>query len=438
MPLTLTPHVHIGFPVNPDERLFILGVSQLGAGDVLAAAGSGYVEVTDRLDGNKLEPIHIARGRSSPLGDYETSKCTLNFRNDDGRFDPLNLNGPYVAAGETLVRCGRRVLVTMERSDGTVEARFAGQIESYAPDVSIRGWPTMTIECEGPMALMARINPDASTPTGEGEDSGARQARLADIAEVADGDRDFQTGDNTLQATTAAQNILTEMRLTAASESPLGGFYEKRTGQLAHDNRRAPLDETRQREVQATFAPPGVADTLPYTDLRPAFDKQRLRNDVHAARVGGESVIVQDDASIALHGLYTDRRTDLIVDDDNQVAYWVQWRALLFGDAEYRYDSVSLDALACTDAQLDDMAEAMIARELRDRIAVMEQIEYRSSSDVLSTRSNTVEVFVEHIDEWIGWQSYRMDLDLSSAEKLSDPFVLGVSVLGGTDRLMPL
>lgn len=441
MPLPVTFHVQIGFPIDPSERLFILDHSLLDGGDVLAGSTGGFEDVTDRLDGDDLEPIHITHGgRPSPLSDYGQSHATVKFRNDHGDFDSLNLAGEFVTAGVSLVRVERRIWIYVQFADGTIEDRFAGFIKSYTPDISVRGWPTMTVECEGWFPNLSTFDPDAQSPVGEGDDSGARVNRVLDNADVPDGDRSIRTGNATLQETTLAQDPLTECRLVAASESPFGGFFENRHGELQLDPRRAIVTDTTSREPQATFGPPGNgAGVLPYVRLVPKQDIDRLRNDISAARAGGSAQTSQDATSIATFFHRRDKRTDLLLQTDDDVAQWVGWRALLFGAGdEYRYEAIEVDCLACPDSQLTAMAAFLAVSEVRTRIAVLEQIVYRNASDVEFTRTNTREVFIEQIDEWIGWKSWRQTWDVSDAEILGTSyFILDSSLLDGTDVLAP-
>lgn len=433
--------LRIGFPSNPDERIFVLDVSLLDGDDVLAQPGDGFEDVTEWLNGDDRWPIKIKRGRSSPRSDWPSGKATIELRNTDGRFDPLNLEGPYVLAGETLVECGRRVWITAELDDGTVEDRFYGQVESYTPGLDDRGWPTMTIECAGPSAYLAAFDPGAVAAVGAGEDSGARYHRILDNAGVPDGDRDIATGDSTLQATTLAQNALTECKLVAASE--YGAFYENRHGRFQGDNRRAVIEVPRMATPRATFGPQDAvniaAGILPYVSLTPTKDKDRLINDTALGRTGGTIQTDEDAESKAKFFTYTRRRTDLLLETDLEVAEQGEWDLLLYSGAEYRYDAIRISALAAPDEQIVDMVAFMLEAELRDRVAVLEQVRYfETDVDTVGwVRENTEEVFVERIDERISWNEWEMDLGLASAQKLTDLFILDVSLLDGDDVLAP-
>ncbi len=431
-----TFRVWLGFPTNPSDRLFILDLSLLDGGDVLAPDGGGFVDVTDRLDGDVDEPIHTVRGAPSPLTDYATGRATVRFRNN-GDLDPLNLDGEYVLSGETLVRVRRRLMVTAELADGSVEERFHGYVDSFDPDFDSRGWPIMVVEASGVFARLSTLDPAATTPVGAGEDSGARIDRVLDNAEVPDGERDIAVGDSTLQATTLAQPPLTEARNAAASE--MGAFYEDRSGHHHFDNRRARLTEARQATPQATFGPPGYPDSFPYQRLVPKLDDKRLRNDASIARVGGATQTAEDAESITRYWRSRDRRTDLVLETDSDVADWAAWRVLLYGDVEYRYESVLIDVQACPDDTQDDLVAYLIRSELRDRLEVVEQITYYPDDDPAAplVRENTAEVFVERVEEWIGPWSWRVAFGLSDAEPFTDLFTLDVSLLDGGDRLAP-
>lgn len=439
-----TFHVYIAFPTDPSSRIARFDISTFD-GDVFADDDEDFIEVTDRLDSTLTEPIHLRGGRESPLSDYDTRFAQIVLRNDDGRFDPLNLDGPYVSGGESFVKLGRRMQVTAELADGSVESRFYGQVDRMIPGVNEPGWPTMTIEAKGLFAVLARSDPLASAPTGAGETAGDRYDRLCDIPGIPDSDRNFSTGLRALQATTTALPTLTECRLVAATESPLGGFYEARDGRLNGDQATDVLTASRSATPRVTLGPPGVADTLPYVELVPAFDKKQLENDVSIAAVGGNSRTGEDASSISSYLRYPGKRTDLLFANDEDVERRVIDELYFFAEPRYRYDSVTISCNAGSDAVASDLIDFMATSELRDRVAVLEQIDYPGDpladdyDPVTSpfTRETTEEVLIEHIDEWIGESSWRQTLTLSSARAISNVAYFDVSDFDGSDVFAP-
>lgn len=442
MPVAGFPTIHVlaGFPSEPGERYFTLDVSLLDGDDVLAPDGGGFVEITDRLAG-ELEPIDGVRGRSSPLQDYGAGRFAIRCRNLDGDLDPINLAGDYVLGGVSLIECGRRMQVLVELADGTIEERLTGHVESYEPDLSDPEHPVMVIECAGQFVPLARVDPAASVPSGGGELSGARQHRILDVAGVPDADREIDAGLVAVQETTLAQPSLTEARLTSATESPLGGFYETRAGRLAHDGRLAPMTKARMRSPRATFGPLNAANkaagVLPYVSLSPIKNKDLLINSALIARTGGEAQTGIDATSIAKFFEHMHRRTDLLHLTDLESAAYVDALLSLFTECDYRYQSVTIDLNAVPDDQVDDMVAFMSTCDVRDRIAVLEQVTYWDG-DTPTVRENLEEVFIERIDEHIGFDSWRMTFELWSARAFTDVFTLDVSLLDGTDVLGPL
>src|SRR5438552_2223482 len=91
-----------------------------------------------------------------------------------------------------------------------------------------------------------------SAAVGAGERSGARISRLADLGNWSAGDRDIDTGNVVLQATTLAQNLLQEMQIVELSE--LGFLYISEDGKLTFDNRHVLFESSRSNTVQQTFS----------------------------------------------------------------------------------------------------------------------------------------------------------------------------------------
>lgn len=91
--------LHIELGLTAETGAFILDSSLLD-GPATLGGDLGYVwtDVTDWVEGSAT----ITRGSASATGPYMRyggGRATFTLDSMDGRFDPTNLGGPYVAAG---------------------------------------------------------------------------------------------------------------------------------------------------------------------------------------------------------------------------------------------------------------------------------------------------------------------------------------------------
>ncbi len=74
--------------------------------------------------------IRISRGRKPNQRRTQTAQCALTFRNDDKRFAPRNINGPYAG----LLRRNTPLRVSVDPGSG-LSRRFTGRVPSWVPQV---------------------------------------------------------------------------------------------------------------------------------------------------------------------------------------------------------------------------------------------------------------------------------------------------------------
>src|SRR6266496_2444913 len=118
-------------PVQPGDVLILNDVS-LGMLDTGTLGGdTEWSDLSNYIRSCSI--THPANRQQGPLYTYPPSTMAANLRNEDGRFDPDNLAGPYVAAGETeltaMVPVRSRVLWA-----GTEYPLYYGYTDSWGDD----------------------------------------------------------------------------------------------------------------------------------------------------------------------------------------------------------------------------------------------------------------------------------------------------------------
>lgn len=261
------------------------------------------------------------RGATRAIGPtlrYESGAATLVLRNDDRRFDPTNLAGPYTAGGVTQVEPMRAVRLRATW-DGVTYPLWQGygdwRVSYDGPNSSL----VTLVAADAFMVFAGEDRTALGSPVGGGELSGARINRILDAIGWAAGDRRVAAGDSTMQATTLSDDVLAELLLTADSES--GEFYIDAQGHVVFRNRLALFEESRSTTVQATFGDDQTQPTeLPYADATLTYDAASIYNRISLARKGGTAQVVEDTGSIQQYLARTHRRTDLLLETDAEVA----------------------------------------------------------------------------------------------------------------------
>lgn len=354
---TLTTEVAFGATPTTESALFddstrgLFDTAKFGASD-------SYVDISaDHIS------IIIDRGRQRRLEQYRTGTSKTKLRNKNFQYDPNNLAGPYVAGGVSQVEAMRRVRHRATYA-GITYTLFGGYSDDWVPDRANEFSPVTDLSASELTKSLAGFNPDASAPVGAGENSGTRIHRILDNAGIPTSDRLVDTGNSTVQATTLAQNALTECFLTADSEG--GAFYCLADGRANFDRRHAVYEDARMRDSQATFDNQGG---LPYTDVTPRSDVDRVKNAISLARVGGTAQTATDAASIAKYFERSHRRTDLILESDDDVLLLAQALLFLNKDREARFDQIQLNPVM--DAALWPV---VLGLELRSQVTVVDRV----------------------------------------------------------------
>src|SRR5262249_29623279 len=136
-----------------------------------------------------------------------------------------------------------------------------------------------------------------------------------------------------------ADNSLAEMRLSA--ESDLGELYIDEAGRVFFRSRAHIFTNFRSVSAQATFGDGGGAE-LPYESVEVAYDDASFINRALIARVGGTQQQVDDTASQSLYLIRTVRRTDLLMQTDQDAASWAGYVVRLAGQPELRFATMTI------------------------------------------------------------------------------------------------
>jgi hypothetical protein len=340
-----------------------------------------------------------SRTRSRETERYDTGTAVVVLNNQDDRFTPSNLSGPYVAAGATQIRPGVPVRIRATWAGSTYPV-FYGMADEWSNQLANTGWKsTSTVRVLDVLSLLAAFDGLEQAAVGAGDTAGQRIARICHNAGF-EQPQALDDGYNSMQATTLAGRALDEIGLVADSD---GGFvWASADGSLVFHDQFAALTKTRSNTSQFTFGLNPASHVL-FSDVSTSYDSTLIFNDVAFARAGGEAYNVKDAESISLYKPRTYRRFDLICETDDQLEPLADFFLARFKVPRERVVSVTCPGPR-TAAEAAVQWPKILGAELRDRTTV--QADTPGGADL------NQEVFVDGISHTVstdaGW-SIRFD-----------------------------
>lgn len=333
--------VYVGFSTPTSGTWFTVGHPTLGQVGTVNQIGPDTVwtEITQYVRSWSFR-IGASRG-DQPTLRHDAGTCSIVLNDGDRRFDPDNLAGPYVVAGQTLLMPMVRVRIVGTWA-GIDYPLFYGLADDWRGDADGKFWTTCTLTATDAFKVFAAEERTAVAAVGAGEDSGARINRILDAYGWPAADRVISTGDTHLQATTLAGNMQAELLLVQDSEQ--GMYYMDRQGRPVFRNRNVMLTDSRITTSQAIFGddPAGyaVSGEIPYLDVQTTTPDETLVNSVDAACVGGTEQHAEDTVSTGRYLVKSHQRDDLLVQTDAIALQWAQAILYQFSQPRRRFSKI--------------------------------------------------------------------------------------------------
>jgi hypothetical protein len=356
--------------------------------------GKAWSDITDYVRSDA--GVVINRGASRQQGPYfvfESGQLSLSLDDRTGDFDPLNLSGPYVSAGVSQLTPGLPITVSATHA-GTEFILFTGYVDAWNKTYPGEGNTDSVVQVRAsdPAAYLEKASPNESAPEGAGEFIHDRLGRLLDAASWPADLRDIDDrGEFTMAATTTSTETWSEMQASATSCN--GYLFVSVDGTVVYRDRTS-FPNTNE----LTF---GEGLDVPVVDLELANDWDQIYNLVKLNRTDGSEQAVRDETSIARFGMRSWKRSDLLVDNDDQVADSAEIILYQSKDQRLRMDAVSVEL---DDTYRDDQWSGMLSIELLDRIG--------STTMTTDGRSVSNDGLVRGID--LSVQPYRWRWKLST------------------------
>lgn len=427
MPTTLgwgeqvTVLMELGFPID----YFTLDDATLGQLD-----GTGY------LDGQTLgddvseycQEIKIDRGRPDQLQNFNAGTATIQLKNTDRRFDPINQSSPYW--NSTLGMSGitpRRKVTIYSGATPLFTGRITDIDIGYAPTRSGVGYDLSfaTITASDDFVLLANTYTQSDIAPTE-QYSGARVSAILDLPEVAYSatTRTISTGTAVVGGgapyTIAANtNVLTYLQDVATAEQ--GYFFIGANGYLTFTNRIAAAFIT----TSATFSDAG--SNIPYSGLDVVYGQEFLYNKIISQTITGTPQVANDATSQSQYGISTLSLDDLLLSSDAAALQLSQDLLFRYKQPAYRFDRLQVDVNALSVANRN----TVIGLEMANYIQVTR------SYNVGSPASVTLKYAIESITHTITGSTHKIEFGLADVQELF-AFILDDATYGVLDNFNAL
>lgn len=421
------PTISLQAAIGPGSALtnpFIIGTSLIGGTDLIVGreiVGQGsWQELGDRC-----YTVSTRRGRQRLLEAYKAGTLSAVLDNADGALDPANTVGPYTDGGVSRVKS--MAGVTLSATWAGVEYDiYTGFADGWKPSPTYPEGGGVSVAATDAFKIFTKLNYLEQPFVGAGELTGARINRILDLADWSADLRDIDAGNATHQATNLAQPVTSQLRL--ASDSERGDVLIGVDGKVVFRQRLHRYTNPQSITVQ-WIAGDGATEFNP-TDADLTNDDELIYNDVNVARVGGSVITKRDPAVEAFPYLWSSyNRTDLTLADDVQVDYYAAEVLRTSKDGGYRVSSVTFHP-----DQNDALWPIVLGSKFGDRISA-------NFTHPATGIRFTGDYFIEGVDHDIPVLENRGEwvttFYLASAAKYpTNPFIIGSSLIGGTDVIV--
>ncbi len=302
--------------------------------------------------------IRIKRGRQHELDRMEAGSMSLELKNFQGNYWPLNAGGAYFPN----VLPGKRINL-IATYNAVPYPLYTGFIEDWNPD-----W----LETTG--GLLPIVKPDCAdlinnlsnydlNNAGEIQElSGTRVGNVLDELGWPVGLRDLDAGQSLMIATGAQVNVNSMEHLFLVQRSELGIVYIAGDGDVQFEDRHHRL--LNHQVSVATFG--DDLGELFYHGMEPRYGSDDIRNDLRITRDGGAQQSATDATSQTAYGKRSLSRTALLMTTDNEAKDQADYMLKRYKDPALRNRLLK----EIPERDPGNLWPQVLGREISDRITV--------------------------------------------------------------------
>lgn len=275
------------------------------------------------ITGQMIDVV-IARGKARDLDRFSSGSVTVTLNNEDRRFDPNYVDGPYYR--KIVPKRGLRIT-----TDGV--RQFTGIIDDWNFSYLPGGQSKAEIVATDEFTSLARQLVDG---TGTPQATGARVNAILDQAGVQwpSGARNISTGLSTLGADAIDGNALEYLQKVETSEQ--GALFIAKNGDLTFLDRN---DAAARTTNLVTFADDDTG--ISYTSVAVNYGVELLANTSTVTSDAG-SATASNERSITTFGIVAED-LETLVSTTGQLQNLANYVVDRYADPEYRFESVTMN-----------------------------------------------------------------------------------------------
>ena len=284
--------------------------------------GNLFFDVT-----NKVKSIAIRRGKNLELNQFDQGLANVVFDNNDRTFDP------EFAASQFFGQIVPKRQIRIFSGD---EIQFSGVIDDWNLDYEVNGDSLTSAACSDALSNFAVQTIPARTNSVE--QSGQRINTILDLPEIdwPASDRLIDTGQMELGADLVADNSNALNYLRRVEQAELGKLFIGKDGKVVFKDR---ISAPTSGGVE--FSDDGTG--IPYQGLKVQFGSELLANEIVVKSVITETELLAiDEDSIQQFGIFNLTRSDLLINNDDDLSNYAVFIASKFSLPEYRFESLDL------------------------------------------------------------------------------------------------
>ena len=336
--MTLPATISVSFDFSQGATFgftgFIIGDSVNGVIGTSQFAASVVPEPVIDLSAQTRQ-IKINRGRNIMRDTYEAGTCTVRVIDQDGSFNPQNVNSIYYPYLTPLRKI--RVAATTSTAQEFLFSGYVTDYKYYYPTGQEIGY--VDIVCSDAFRLFQMANVATVTDATAGQTTGTRITKILDQVAFPNSLRLVDAGSTTVQADpgTARTSLAA---LKAAEFAEQGAFFMLPDGTAEFKDRADVVNSLKAAPIEFN-----QTTGIPYSDLKYAFDDKLIVNQALMTRIGGTAQTVTNADSSAKYFPHGTTVTDMIPQTDAQVLDIAKIYVATRAETTIRIDAMTVDLL---------------------------------------------------------------------------------------------
>ena len=335
--MTLPAQISVSFDFTSGATFgypFTIGDPKYGKLGTGTLASSTTPEPTVDLTPN-VRQITIKRGRNIMRDTYEAGSCTVRVYDEDGSWNPQNVNSPYYGFLTPLRKL--RVSATV---GGVGYFLFSGYTTDYKYSYDqAENIGYVDITCSDAFRLMQQAGIVGVAGATAGQDTGTRINKILDQVSFPTSMRTIDTGNTTCIADPGTSRTALDA-LKNAEFSEQGAFYIDTEGTAVFINRTNVIKKYGETPIEFN-----QTTGIPYRNLTFAFDDKLIINSAGMTRYGGTQQVSEDSASIAKYFPHQINENNLVLQTDADALNVAKIYVATRKETTIRIDAMTVDLL---------------------------------------------------------------------------------------------